>query len=241
MTVPVNSRVTPALDPGTYLAVEGVNDSTRGYIDDVVSLMNDCYATLGSLHSAKDAVDSNPSWTDAQKVLMMSGETNKQKNRLAQRLDRTMRDLDSRIVHTEGELLRPVQIAAANPLAAEVRQHFKSLSEGERSKLIRDALATDDTATLDAVLGAQPFLSGMVQTDRDHFIRLYHSKKSPHLVERLDLMKRVKDLMSKSGANGPAFHKAFQVVLGATPSDAHAIEKANQRALDALNIQPPTA
>lgn len=238
MSVPVNSRVTPALDPEVYLAVEGVNDSTRGYIDDVVSFCNDAYATLGKLHSAKELVDSNPAWTDAQKVLMMTGETAKQKARLANKLDRVCRDLNSRISHTEAELLRPVQVAAANPLAAEVRQHFKTLKNGERSKLIREALATDDDATLQAVLGAQAFLSGMVSTDSEHFIGLYHRKRQPHLVERLEVMVRVKDLMDRSGANGSAFHKAFNVVLGASPNDASAIEKANRAAVDALKIEP---
>lgn len=238
MTVPVNSRVTPALDPETYLAVEGVNDSTRGYVDDVISWANDCYAVLGQLHIAKDAVDRNPGWTVEQKVLMMNAETTKQKDRLARRLDKTVRDLDSRISSTESELLRPVQVAAANPLATEVRQYFRTLKEGERSKLIRDALAADDEATLQAVLGAQPFLSGLNNIDRDHFIRQYHEKKQPHLVERLDVMKRVRSLMDHSGANGPAFHRAFDLVRGAKPGEALAIEKANQRAVDALNIQP---
>lgn len=238
MSVPVNSRVTPALDPETYLAVDGVNDSTRGYIDDVIGFCNDAYSVLGQLHAAKDAVDSNPTWTAEQKVLAMNAETTKQKARLAQRLDRTMRDLDSRIALTEQELLRPVQVAAANPLAAEVRAHFKSLKEGDRSKLLREALAANDTATLDAVLGAQPFLSGMSAIDRDHFTRLYHTAKQPHLVERLDVMKRVKDVLNNSGANGPAFHRAFDLVRGAKPGEALAIEKANQRALDALNIKP---
>ncbi len=239
MAVPVNPRVTPALDPETYLAIDGVNDSTRGYIDDVVSFCNDAYATLGQLHAAKDAVDSNPTWTAEHKVLMMNGATTKEKERLARRLDRTVRDLDSRISLTEQELLRPVQVAAAGPLAAEVRAHFKSLEkEGERSKLIREALAADDEATLQAVLGAQPFLSGLNNVDREHFIRLYHEKKQPHLVERLDVMKRVRDVMNNSGANGPAFHRAFDLVRGAKPAEALAIEKANQRAVDALNIQP---
>ena len=237
-TPPVNSRVTPALDPETYLAVDGINDSTRGYVDDVVSFMNDAYATLGKLHVAKDAVDSNPGWTAEQKVLMMNAETTKQKDRLAKRLDRTVRDLDSRIAHTEGELLRPVQVAAAGPLAAEVRQHFRTLKEGERAKLIRDALAANDEPTLQSVLGAQHFLSGLSIVDRDHFLGLYHARKSPHLVERLDVMKRVRSLMDHSGANGPAFHRAFDLVRGAKPGEALAIEKANQRALDALNIQP---
>jgi len=238
MTTPVNSRVTPALDPEVYLAVEGVDDSTRGYIDDVVSFMNDAYATLGKLHVAKDLVDSNPAWTAEQKVLTMSAEATKQKNRLAQRLDRTVRDLESRITHTEQELLRPVQQAAAGPLAKEVRQHFKTLSGGERSKLIREALATDDEATLQAVLGAQPFLSGMTVVDRDHFIGLYHEKKSPHLVERRDVMVRVRDLLNASGANGPAFHRAFEHVVGAKPGEASAIAKADAAARAALKIEP---
>lgn len=238
MSVPVNSRVTPALDPETYLAVEGVNDSTRGYVDDVISFCNDAYATLGKLHVAKDLVDGNPAWTAEQKVLTMGAEATKQKNRLAQKLDRTVRDLESRIAHTEQELLKPVQQAAAGPLAKEVRQHFKGLSSGERSKLIREALEADDEATLQAVLGAQPFLSGLTVVDRDHFIGLYHAKKQPHLVERRDVMIRVRDLLNNSGANGAAFHRAFEHVVGAKPGEVLAIEKANQRALDALKIEP---
>ncbi len=238
MSVPVNSRVTPALDPEVYLAVEGVNDSTRGYINDVVSFCNDAYATLGKLHAAKELVDSNPAWTDAQKVLMMTGETTKQKARLANKLDRVSRDLDSRIALTASDLLKPVQQAAAGPLAAEVRNHFRSLKAGERSQLIREAMEADDEATLQAVLGAQPFLSGMTSVDRDHFIGIYHRKHQPHLVERLEVMVRVKDLMDRSGANGSAFHKAFNVVLGASPNDASAIEKANRAAVDALKIEP---
>lgn len=238
MTVPVNSRVTPALDPETYLSVEGVNDSTRGYVDDVISFCNDAYATLGKLHAAKDLVDSNPAWTAEQKVLMMNAETTKQKDRLAKRLDRTMRDIEARIAGVDAELLKPVQQAAAGPLAAEVRAHAKSLTSAERSKLIREALEADDEATLQAVLGAQPFLSGLNNVDRDHFIGLYHAKKQPHLVERRDVMVRVRDLLNNSGANGAAFHRAFEHVVGAKPGEVLALEKANQRALDALKIEP---
>jgi hypothetical protein len=238
MSVPVNSNVSPALDPETYLAVEGVNDSTRGYIGDVVSVMNDIYATVGQLHTARRLADSNPAWTEEQKVLIVGAEATKQKNRLAQKLDRCTRDLDSRIAHTEGELIRPVQVAAAGPLAKEVRQHFKSLNNGEPSKLIREALAADDEATVQSVLGAQPFLSGLSVVERDYFIGLYHAKKNPHLVERLDVMKRVRDLMNSSGANGAVFHRAFEKAVGAKPHVVSAIDKANERALAALNIQP---
>lgn len=239
MSTPVNWKITPALDPETYLAVEGVDESTRGYVDDVVSAMNDTYATLGQLHVAKELADSNPAWTAEQKVLIVGAEAAKQKDRLARRLDGASRSLDGRIAHTEAELLKPVQQgAAAGPLAAEVRAHCKSLDGGQRSKLIREALEADDEATLQAVLGAQPFLSGMTAIDRDHFISIYHSKRQPHLVARLDVMRRVRDLMNTSGANGAAFHRSFEKVVGAKPGEVRAIEKANERAVAALKIEP---
>lgn len=234
----INFRVTPALDPETYLAVDGVDDDTRGYVDDVISFANDAYATLGKLHAAREAADSNPAWTPEQKVLMVSGEAAKQKARLARRLDTATSALDGRIAFTEGELLKPVQQGAAGPLAAEVRAHFKTLASSERANLIREAMDADDEATLQAVLGAQPFLSGLNTIDRDHFIRLYHEKKQPHLVTRLNVMKRVRDLLNNSGANGAAFHRAFEKAVGATPGVVRGIETANQRALDALKIEP---
>lgn len=238
MSTPVNWKITPALDPETYLAVEGVDDSTRGYVDDVVSVMNDCYATLGKLHEARRLADENPAWPEAQRVLMVGAEAAKQKDRLARRLDGASRALDGRIAQTEGDLLKPVQQAAAGPLAAEVRQHLKGLNGGERSKLIREALEADEEPTLQAVLGAQPFLSGMTAADRDHYIGLYHSKRQPHLVARLEVMKRVRDLLNTSGGNGPAFHRAFERVVGAKPGEVRAIEQANKRAVDALKIEP---
>lgn len=91
---------------------------------------------------------------------------------------------------------------------------------------------------MQAVLGAQPFLSGMTAVDRDHFIGTYHSKRQPHLVARLELMTRVRDMLDNNGANGAAFHRSFEKVVGAKPNEVRAIEKANQRALDALKIQP---
>lgn len=239
MSDSVDIRVSPALDPETYMAVEGYSEETRGYVDDVVSLFNDIYLTLGKLADARKLADSNQAWPEEQKLLIVGAEANKQKDRLARRLDRTCSDLDSRIAHVEAELLKPVQQgAAAGPLAAEVRAHFKSLDTAERSALIREALDADDTSTIEAVLGAQPFLSGMTAVDRDHFIGLYHAKRQPHLVTRLDLMKRTRDTINSTGANGPTFHRAFDKVVGAKGSVVKAIEAANQRALDALKIEP---
>lgn len=235
----VDTRVSPALDPETYRSIEGVNDSTRGYVDDVFALFQDIYLTLGKLGDARKLADSNDAWNESQKLLIVGTEASKQKDRLAKRLDRTSRDLDSRIASTESELLKPVQQgAAAGPLAVEVRNHCKSLDNAQRSKLIREALETNDEPTLMAVLGAPPFLSGLTELDRKDYLHRYHSKKNPQLVTRLDLMKRVRDTMDQTGANGAVFHKAFERIVKSPPSVVSAIARANQRAVDALKIEP---
>lgn len=58
------------------------------------------------------------------------------------------------------------------------------------------------------------------------------------LVERLDVLKRVTDVLNNSGANGAAFHCAFDRVRGAKRGEELAIEKADAAARAALNIQP---
>ena len=77
-TTPINSKVSPALDPVTYQSLEGFNDSNRGYVDDVISVMNDIYGTLGKLHEARALADSNPAWGENQKVLIVGAEAAKQ-------------------------------------------------------------------------------------------------------------------------------------------------------------------
>ena len=90
---PVNAKVSPALDPETYLNAEGCDDQTRGFVDDVVSVYTDIYLTVGKLHEARELADSNPAWGEEQKLLMVGAEAAKQKHRLAQKLDRAHRDI----------------------------------------------------------------------------------------------------------------------------------------------------
>ncbi len=238
MSDKVDVRVSPALDPETYRSVEGYNDSTRGYVDDVVSVFNDLYVTLGKLHEARELWERNPASTPEQRVLIVGKEAAKQKDRLAQRLDRASRDLDARITQTEGELSKPLEARALGALNAEVRAHAKGLDREDRARLIREAMEADDETTLASILGSPPYLSGLTNEDQAHYTHQYHARKNPHLIARLALMREVREKMDKTGANGGAFHKAFEKVVGARPNDVRAIADANERAMAALNIEP---
>ena len=233
---PVDTRVSPALDPETYRAVEGYNDDTRMFVDDVINAFNDIHMTLGKIHDARALADSNPAWTPENRILIVGKEANKQKERVSKRLDLAHCDLKARIAHTEGELSRPLtERAGLGSLNGEVRSFARGLNRSEREKFMNAALESDGGPTLEAILGAQPFLSGLTPLDQDHYLRRYHVKKNPHLVVRLDLMKRFLDVIYQTG---PIVHAQFEKAVGAKPNVAEAIRVANDRAMAALKIEP---
>lgn len=236
MSAALDIRVSPSLDPETVKAVEGYNDETAPFVSDVVSAFNDTYITLGRVHDAAELWANNPAVTRENAILIVGREGARQKERVSRLLDRAHDDLKKRIAHVEGELSRPlVQQAALGSLNVEVRAHLKGLSRSERNKLLNEALATDDEATLTAALGGQAFLSGLSREDHDHYVHQYHVRKSPHLVARLALMRGVLDLIHRSG---PILHRQFDKAVGGKPSEVAAIQKLDERAKAALDIQP---
>jgi hypothetical protein len=236
MSVNIDTRVSPALDPETYRAMEGYNDDTRMFVDDVVNAFNDAYLTVGKVHDARRLAESNPAWTPENRILIVGKEANKQKERVSKRLDLAHRDLKARIAHTEGELSRPLtERAGLGSLNGEVRSFVRGLDRSQREAFMNAALERDDGPTLEAILGAQPFLSGLTPLDHEHYLRLHHVKKNPHLVVRLDLMRRMLDMIHR---NGPVVHAQFEKAVGAKPSLVGALHVANEQALAALQIEP---
>jgi hypothetical protein len=116
-----------------------------------------------------------------------------------------------------------------------VRSFVRGLDRSKREAFVREALDSDDGPTLDAILGAQPFLSGLTPLDHGHYLRTYHTRRQPHLVKRLDLMKRFLDAIER---NGPIVHRQFEKAIGAPPNAVAAIHDANERAMNALKIEP---
>lgn len=236
MSVEIDTRITPALDPEIYRAVPGYNDDTRGYVDDVVGAFNDIYVTLGRVHDARVHAERNPAWTPENRILIVGREAQKQKERVSRRLDRACEDLKKRIDHVEGELSRPLtERAALGTINAEVREYARGLDREGRAKLLSDAMAADDEPTLTAILGAQPFLSGLSHVDRDHYVRIYHEKKNPQLVARLDVMKAMAEL---AGRNSGLIHAQFEKAIGAKPHVVSNLAAADERARAALKIEP---
>lgn len=231
----IDTRVSPALDPETYANIEGYHEQAQ-FVGCVVNAMVDAYDVLGRLHDAKALADSNPAFTPENRVILVGRKAEADKARVLKRLDLAARDLSANIAHAEAQLMEPLkERAGLGSVNREVRAHVKALDRSEREAFMREALDRDDDATLTAVLGAQPFLSGLTQLDRDHYLREFHQKKRPDLVRRLDVMRRFQERLDSIG---PIVHAQFAKAIGAEPGVVAAWSRVDAEARAALGMSP---
>ncbi len=150
-------------------------------------------------------------------------------------MDTVSRGLEANIRHAESELSKPLEARALGALNGEIRGHARSLTRPERSKLIREAMEADDDTTLASILAAPAYLSGLSPVDHAHYVHQYHSRKQPHLVTRLTVLRSA---LEKVERDGRLVVKEMRKAVGAPSNEVEAIDRANEKALAALNIQP---
>jgi hypothetical protein len=224
--------ISPALDPETYRAVEGYNDDTRQFVDGVVNAFSDIYQTVGKAHDARKLAESNPAFTPENRVLYVARDVDTARKRVLTGLANAERDLRANIAHTEKLLSEPLaESAGRGSLNAEVRAHVKALDRSKRSAFMNELLEQGDEASLAAILGGQHFLSGLTAIDHAHYLRLYHEKKNPHLVRRLDVMNRTLEMVER---NGPVVHLQFEKAIGAKPRAVANLKSLDDQARAAL-------
>lgn len=230
----VDTRVTLSMHPETVRALDGYTDETAPFVAEVESAFRDAYVTIGKIHDATAMGKTNGVWTEAQRILAVGKVAEKEQDRLFRKFDRVAADLGRAIAFTEGELSKPLkERSGLGNLNGEVRAHAKALDRSERAAMLEDAFEQRDLDTLQAVLGAQPFLSGLSRPEHDHYLRRFHGHENPALVARLTVMRSAMVKLDRDA--GLLFGQVEQAV-GAPPKTVRAIDAANDRAVAALNI-----
>lgn len=232
----VDVRVSPSLHPETFSGLDGYNSETVKFVADALSAFNDAYVTIGKIHDARAFANRNPTWTDEQRTLIVGKEATKQQDRLCNKFDAARANIEKGAQHIEGELSRPLkERAGLGNLNQEVRGHVKALNPTDRTALLNDAFQTNDVDTLQAVLGAQPFLSGLSAPEHAHYLRRFHEGQNPQLVDRLTLMRSA---LTKIERDAPLLFREVEKAVGAPPAIVNGIDAANEAALAALKIEP---
>jgi hypothetical protein len=99
----------------------------------------------------------------------------------------------------DDSLSKPLQTAADNSISAEVRKYVHDLPNDKRVDFISAALRKNDVKTLQAILGAQPFLSGITDEMQARFTRSLHELQNPVIAQRLEVMRRALALVEQRG------------------------------------------
>jgi DNA-binding phage protein len=188
-----------SLDPGNITAIEGFDDH-KGYVQCAVDAFSTVHSALQRLSDAREQVKKDTSKTEANQILVVATEAGKLQDAATRKFDAARKTLTDGIAHNDALLSKPLATAADNSISAEVRKYVRELSDDKRHAFLNDAMKRGDTSTLAAVLGAQPFLSGLTHEMQVHFTRALHEKQSPEIAARLQVMRRALELVeSRSG------------------------------------------
>lgn len=200
-----------SLDPGNVKHIEGYVDH-EGYVSHVTEAFSICHVGLKALSDAREQVKKDPSKTEAQQILMTAQAAEKLQERCARAMDSSRKRLMDGIKTLDDSLSKPLTTAADNSLSREVREHVKELSTEKRMEFMSDAFKKNDVKTLQAVLGAMPYLSGLTDEMQAQFTRSLHEKQQPVIAARLKTMRKALDLVE---SRGPLVFGEIEKALGA--------------------------
>lgn len=226
---------TLSLDPLNVKAITGF-EAHAGYVQCAVDAFSTCHVGLKALSDAREQVKRDPSKTEAQQILLIAGEAEKLQNRMTRAMDTARTRLLDGIKSLDESLSKPIQTAADNSISAEVRKYVHDLPDDKRMGFLNDAMKRKDVATLSAVLGAQPFLSGLTHEMQAYYTRSLHEKQQPEIAARLGVMRKALALVEQR--SGLIFNE-IEKALGARWDVVQRLRKTQDSAAQALLLINP--
>jgi hemoglobin-like flavoprotein len=199
--IKVNTAVSPSLHPELVLKLEGYDEATAPILAPVLTAFEDAYQAIGDVHVARAVAENDPSLTDAARVLKLAKMGEAHQDRVLRRFDSAYQTLGKQIKALEDQLNSPLKAAAERPgIAAEVRAHLKSMTQSERVKFVEERLRVGDAVTLQMLLGAPAYLSGLSDEMATVYSRMFNEKNYPEVAKRLKASKAAQSLLERTSA-----------------------------------------
>ncbi len=221
---------TPSLNGANITAIENYEDHA-GYVQCSLDAFNTATEGLTNLSKAREEAKKNGAWTEAQQILVVAEAADKLQARVARQMDDAFKRLTDGIKSLEDSLNAPLTAKADTTLGREVREYVSRLPADKRHAFLTEAIQRKDLPTLHAVLGAQPFLSGLTPQMQAHFTRALHAATQPVIEQRITVMKRALQLV---GDRGGMVMREISKCLGADTETVSKLRKAQGAAEQAL-------
>jgi hypothetical protein len=204
------SRPTPGLDPGNIKTIDGFEEH-GGYVQAALTAFDTAFKGIQSVIDARQKVARNASWTPDRQLIEVAALAEKRQDAALKAMDSAIKTLTQGIKSLDESLSKPLQAGTDNSISAEIRAHAKALSNEDRRALIINAMDKGDTKTLNAVLGAPAYLSGLDEVMQAHFTHEWNTKQTPEIAKRVDVMRRALELVN---ARGPLVLTQIEEAMG---------------------------
>jgi hypothetical protein len=227
MSTELDIRVSPALHPDNVKEIDGYDAETALVLGPTVEAFEAAYRGVGAVHDAREASKRDPTLNEAAQIIRTDDLAQRVFAKVARGFDAVRGNLVAGIAHIEKELSGPVEIKAAHPIAAQIRDYARALPAGKVHSFLQEAMQSGDHETLTAILGAPAYLSGLTPEFKATYLRHYHEQNSPQLARRLKVMQGAKTLIEERAG---IVHGALEAAVGAAPHKARALREAKSAA-----------
>ncbi|MFO1408243.1 MAG: hypothetical protein U1F08_12050 [Steroidobacteraceae bacterium] len=223
----------PALDERNVTCIEGYEEF-KGDFGLAVNALSSANIGLREIDTARQKAAKNQAFTEASRLILVSQFAAKTRDQWHGAIDKAQQYYVKLADSIDESLSTPLEASAVGPLAAEIRAHVKGLSDEQRGKFIAEAMQARDVKTLQSILGAPGYLSGLAPTMTQHFTRLYREATAPEAARKLALIRKVIGVLERAG---PIAYAQAEKAMGGTFQDAFRYKNANDDAMKALDFR----
>lgn len=233
--VEITTAVTPSLHPQNVLSLDGYDNETAPAVAPVLDAMRAAYEGLSQVHAAREAAAKDPSMTDAARVLRIAAFGEQHQNAITRKFDAAHANLTKAINALDSSLNEPLKLRADRPgIAGEVRSFVKGLSLAERENWFNERQRAGDMESLEHILGAPGYLSGLSDDERAVRTRFYHRLRQPVAARRLDVMRAGLNLIEQ---RGPLVWGELEKAVGADSRKVARLKEAKSAAEQAFILR----
>jgi hypothetical protein len=200
-----------AFDPAQISSLPEFAELDGYGVTPAVDAMKAMKGAVGQLLNARETLKANEVRHPAELALELDSLLDKLMPVATGKLDAAAATISKAIKFHEGKQREQVKDSASG---AEVRAYVRSLTLGERRKVLHHAIESGDAVTVGALLGSPTrILTGLELTDEMHtaYLRQWNAKRDPDTAKKLAL---AEGAVSKLEAAGRAYLNNIERILG---------------------------
>jgi len=223
----------PALDERNVTTIEGYEEF-KGDFGMALNALSSANIGLREIDTARQKAAKNQAFTEASRLILVSQFAERTRDQWHGALDKAQQYYSKLANDLDQSLSAPLEAGAVGPLGVEIRAHVKALTDEQRHKFLAEAVKNGDLKTLQSVLGAPGYLSGLAPATVQHFSRLHREATAPAAVRKLALTRKVIAVLERAG---PIAYMQTEQAMGGTFQQAARYRSANDDAMKALEFR----